>query len=536
MLPDIRLVKSDPLRSLLSYRSYNLDTHLLREADEPAAGTTVTMDVLRQVMGSSGVLVHESTHWVQHHGTSIGCLLSLIAYSQHRTVIHWLRELPRAELQQLFRSRKSGVPIVAMESDTLQLAIPRSSRPNSGVNTFRQIWYDHRLVYNTFLESSVQDRIGWPRSQVIGEILGDAMLAACYGCHLGEYPGNDLARTAYRFSDREIAFVKRCGVRLTTRSIMETAATTTELHYYLISAATSGSAGLGLALQQFVERSFNALIDPRGQYGVAARVFFESVELPVDNLWRTFPTLCAVCDLALNPPVPPLDLSASGSSHWSDIYPPLRFLNAVSAVRRIGFLDSPTSDHASFANYIVRLADASGIPTFRPEMSHPYARRPERSNFTEWVNGDDFMTTFQSFAHETRYVTPDYFEFILWVQSRNWQLRGNSLPLLVDLGGAVTGAFKTQFVEYVTGQNDGNLWFLPQLVWTDNGSISSPAESSEFRSWLLTSTAFHYFLTDLLAGLGDLDESWYPPQVRRHKSFLPYLREQYEAMLGVPIW
>src|SRR4051812_3309488 len=97
MLPDIPLVKRDPLRGMLPGVYYNPDTYLLREAVEPTAGTPVTMDVVRRVMGNSGVLVHESTHWVQHHGTSIGCLLSLIAYSQHCTVINWLRDLSLAE-------------------------------------------------------------------------------------------------------------------------------------------------------------------------------------------------------------------------------------------------------------------------------------------------------------------------------------------------------------------------------------------------------------------------------------------------------
>jgi hypothetical protein len=105
-----------------------------------------------------------------------------------------------------------------------------------------------------------------------------------------------------------------------------------------------------------------------GRYGTALKAFIILADLtePIAQSARSnvLPTFNAVCDLALNPPVPPMVMSAPpGRSRWSwsEIYPPLRFCLAAQQVKRIGLMCTD-QNVSQITSYQAKLADACGWP------------------------------------------------------------------------------------------------------------------------------------------------------------------------------
>jgi hypothetical protein len=274
--------------------AYDPDTLLVKFPKEPKEGFSV-----RDLLKHSAAILHESSHWVQHHGTTVGALLSLIRFSQSITGSDLLFAFRKNELEAILTRRfKENSALVPVDADG-QLILP--ANPDRKTYLPRQIWYDHQLVYKAILASSEQDDVGWPRGEVFGQVLADGLLFLSDRFELGPYPGNKIARELYHFPKSEVVFAAFKGERLTTRGIMEGAASSNELRALAASPELAGE----YTQEQKVEdvgASLDHILET--DYGISLRALLHITESPEDSIFDLLPTLNLVSDLALNPPCP----------------------------------------------------------------------------------------------------------------------------------------------------------------------------------------------------------------------------------------
>src|SRR5437868_1522380 len=104
MLPAIPLLQRASLRSGMSDALYDPHTLIMRVFAKDPNGLN-DADHLREAFEYNASVVHERVHWLQHHGTSMGCFLSALRYSQQRTAARWLRDLPSEDVREMLRQR-----------------------------------------------------------------------------------------------------------------------------------------------------------------------------------------------------------------------------------------------------------------------------------------------------------------------------------------------------------------------------------------------------------------------------------------------
>lgn len=469
---------------------------------------------VRQLLKHSAAIVHESSHWIQHHGTTVGALLSLIRFSQAITGSDLLFALRKDELETVLTRRfNDNSPIIPVDG-TGRLILPHD--PDRRTYLPRQIWHDHQLVYKGLLASSELDEVGCPPGEVFGQVVADGLLFTADRFQLGPYPGNKTARGFYHFPKSEIVFAAFEGGRLTTRAIMEGAASSNELR------ALAAYPELGeYSLAQKVQDTAAALDDLLAtDYGISLRALLHLTKSSEDAVFDLLPALNLISDLALNPPVPPIVVPDAEGYHWAEVYPPLRFFLLGSQVGHVGRLKH-FSNHHELEEYGAKLLDAAGL---RQITSY----KCQLDDFRPKIDYDS--------AAKEGYWSPEpqsihYYDFLLWVHSKFWKTRRSDLPLFVNLCECMVGEFSKKYVHHLIGE-EGRLWLQPPLFWTSDDAIGHGQAASELGSCLLLSVAVDYVLFDIFAGTGGIDMAAYPPGSRRN--LLEHLAQGLAATYKLP--
>ncbi len=299
MIPHIPLLNRNPYGSLISGAEYNPFTLFIRRNMKGGYLVNTAMrypsddKFMQEMLEDESTSFHEEFHWLQHNGTTLGAFLALLRYSQESTTINFLTALEPDHLAELIRKRngQSPTPMVRMGPDG-DLDKSQFSERHEFLNLLSQIWHDHQLVYSIFDSSECQENIDFPRGQVLGEIVGDTILYFCDRCGY-EYPGNELARKWFQFDEGEVLFISISGKRLTTRGLFEGATASNELLLLLTRGASDER------IEKYLEQLKN------GNYGIALNIFISTLGLGAKALRNVLPTFNAICDIALNPPLPP---------------------------------------------------------------------------------------------------------------------------------------------------------------------------------------------------------------------------------------
>jgi len=555
MIPKLPLLRRLPYKSLNQGAQYDPFTLFIKYTMEGGYivapglrfGDSQGDREIQQMIKDESSSFHEEFHWLQYNGTTVGAFLALLRYSQERTTINTLADPGTDYLSKSFQQRlqKNAIPIVPINNES---AINASLLDEEDqLNVFRQIWYDHQLVYSIFNSSVSQDSISYPREQVFGEITSDLILYFCDRCGL-RYPGNHLARKWFRFDDGEIVFVALSGKRLTTLGIFEGITTANELQLLHFRGASNEY------IKKFVD-----LLDS-SSYGVALIAFMTVLGLSpnnLDDLMSIIPTFNTVCDIALNPPLPPFFMCPPENSEhwfWRDIYPPLRLKQLVEAVNDVGFLPLG-SQHESLCTYIDTLCTYIGWPSPNNYI-HPFKRCNKVIDF-DIVNYDPEEIRLDDSASQVLTVPPyvpasyerenglesdflgiagrdnkhrdfeikelsdfDYYHYLLWVQFKMWERRKKNLPAFIN---PIECRYKEELFHYYEdigfGLLFGSIWTRPPFVWCSDDTWGYSTAYHIFNSWLFSSSCFHYFLFDIVAGTGKFDTSAYPPKMKEHKIF-----------------
>jgi hypothetical protein len=123
----------------------------------------------------NATLIHEWTHWIQHHGTTFGSFQSAMRYTQELTALVNLRELPRKFSEQLFVRRKTK-PIIYI--DPIKGFFEKQDFSNHAheLNIFGQIWFELQWVQSFFDDSNIVATTGAPTQNIFGDAIGDVFI------------------------------------------------------------------------------------------------------------------------------------------------------------------------------------------------------------------------------------------------------------------------------------------------------------------------------------------------------------------------
>lgn len=452
----------------------------------------------------NATVVHERVHWLQHLGTSFGALLESIRFSQQGTTLRWLRDVPNHEIVHLLDTRNNGVePILPLMSETLYPKFDASGDENP-LNLFRQIWFDHQWIHSILEDSRTSEQtLGRPPNHVVGEIFGDVMLAltseAGFKSEHYENRSDPYEPRSWFTPDLPITFVRIGDMRLTSRMIMESAATIAEMQLF-----TNGIWEQQIGREE-MDRKYRQRVDAilGGDYGIPVRGLLKILGMELSDYALVLPTTALLCFLALNPPVPPFVMfppQKNGSWKWADIYPPIRFSGFCHAVRDIGLIES-CSNHDEIDEYIKSIVAQSGIPTCL-DLEYP------KFEFRE--NTPDFSKPSQEYPRDLHAPIHDY---IFWAQSKLASFRNHSLPFLVNFGQCMHGPLAQEYAREILVTDD---IYVPYsrcpLHWTSEGKVGFSCPVN-FGHWLLRSAAFNNGLFDLVVGVGKYDLSGFPDEI-----------------------
>ena len=441
---------------------------------------------------------HETMHWFQHNGTTIGVFLSLLRYSQQRTAINFMHKINKKERKMLFdnRNEKKRQPIVAI--DTKGDLLYDNNLENRDLIIYPQIWYDHQFVYSLLEHSHNQDTVRHvPRGQVFGEIVGDTILYFCEATGI-EYPGHQYARSLYQFKDDKVFFVKEDSQRITTRSLFEGVASANELSLLVLRGAPDS----------IVNKVKSNLFS--GTYGVGINAFMRRLNISQPELMKFIPTFNVLCDIALNPPLPPFFINAPlgrASWDWVEIYPPLRFLQLIQQVPKLGYLPSGAS-HDLINNYVNSLCDLLNWPS---PTSYKFM-------FTKDNGLKQFPDAVSKTKTKISNIDLDYYHYLLWVQANIWEQRKDKLPFFTNMAECKCDSkLFMHFWDLIKIPGYLNEWGdAPFRIVSSANKAGFMFDSKKFNQWLFISSCFHNMLFDLMTGSGKIDFSSYGPLATRN--------------------
>ncbi|MET9764524.1 hypothetical protein ABZ016_36595 [Streptomyces sp. NPDC006372] len=325
---------------------------------------TRTSDLVTTVGSWHKTYVHESSHWAQYHGSTVGILLSLLRRTRGQLAAYTISHLPRQDVEHLHENRSSGLRFFSFE---------RYPKHAQGELKYSELdWLNLYFAYYLLLDPeglTEFDTATWDMRAAMEHSL-EEMWRQGAGMEMVECP--DDVRVGI---DGPLELVHTSEGPLTTRVLFECAAVLDELFQFEGAFIRKADP----ALREFLLEVLN------GEYGMPCRL---ARALAGRTLGGS--TVLALIDFALNPVVPGLN-SDDPSVDWKELYPPYRFVTAAKAMAgwetdlefqypsdgKLGFpsvrpLDPPGSRHGPHAP--VR-AYACRVPHVRFTSACPAGKR-----------------------------------------------------------------------------------------------------------------------------------------------------------------
>ncbi len=505
------LLRRNPLKSGYEQVHYNPYTLVLRypSSSRTYERTSVAEGRFRflgdeeepsqNLLRFDGEVSHELVHWFQHHGTTVGCFSSEVRKWQRRTTINWSQGDQAGHLFSNYvskRYRHGYKPLINLTSGG-EFRHPKAREP---LKMFAQIWFDHQVTDLMMFNSHAQDRANFPRGTVFGEVVGDIISFFDDSETLDQDAVVSL-RKHFALPDGSVSFIKLDNERLTTSLLMEGAATAVELLNSFYMPFKDGRSTAD-ALKKLLETP----------YGLSLRLLASKINLDPDDAIDILPTLCAVTDVALNPPLPPVVLEPPASSwKWPLLYPPLRFAALCDHVGKMPWLPH-NADHDTIKLYQAQLCDMSGLidpSTYRVEhlVTRPTKDFSEISgNLEDHINGETFW------------------DYIKWVQAKMWHERKRSASLFINFASCKSGDLSRDYAATLLDIHNAR-WLAPPLIWSGNNMLAYTQPDHCFENLICLASTFESLVYEIPCGSGKFDLSAFPPDVRVHKALQEMLTD-----------
>ncbi len=333
------LPKTTLLRTGVNESFYDLNTMLVSYHDRKALYEDRTPE---EFISLWQTFVHERCHYLQHIGTTTGAFLSLLRFNRLYAASEQLGNLPSSVRSQMVadRKRNGGRAILAVdwmndEKSWFRLSPSPPGEPEDA-DIFRQIIFENWWAWQAMYDWPKVRRIGYYKKpeQMFALILRDAINRSH---ELFDTPKENLSENDMQVSEPLIPKIWH-GNLFGTTSLMEGAAIANELLYLI---------RIRAPIDQINAR-LNYILNTSSSYGIALRMYLRESRLDNKRLTSTamVPILIffsILCDVALNPPLPPVVTAPLPAYRWEELFPPLRFSLALNAQHVFDML-RPTDD------------------------------------------------------------------------------------------------------------------------------------------------------------------------------------------------
>jgi hypothetical protein len=452
----------------------------------------------------NATLIHEWTHWIQHNGTTFGAFQSAMRFTQELTALGNLRGLPQKILEQLMVRRKTR-PIIFIDQQKGFLTQQKFSSHSDELNTFGQIWFELQWVQKFFDDSNIASTTGVPTQNIFGDAIGDIFI---HYFGLGHSARELLEiREWYRFED-QIQIVRFSGIHLTSKLLMECGATLAEVQFLFNNLETALS---NYITQGHFEARMKVLVE--SGYGIPLKMFLQILDISFTDVSKICATLNLIIFVALNPPLPPYSTNPPNGRKswlWTEIYPPLRFIKAVEAVKKIGFA-KPFFDHMQSAEYLNKIIEVSRLPTVIEDKFSP------QTSYRN-INFDDETTKYNS-----NKISFDSADYSSWTQKKFSSLRNHSLPFLANFANCLVGDFASKYAPIIIPQS-GVYFTKTPFIWQSDEKLGFCYEA-DFCNSLIRQISIAYCLFDLVVGTGEYDLSEFSPQVSKSTQYKEFIEQ-----------
>jgi hypothetical protein len=495
LLPDVPILRRAPLQT---GSGYTFDPFAIITRGPRDLTVERELDIEANFAAQQASL-HEDHHWIQWIGTSMGLFLTAVRFSQEQTA-GLMSELPPGLRRKLKDERMGSPSSPIVYLDSASALDGKSERGNRRLGSLAQGWYDHLLTYRLFADSDVVDGIPWDLATGLAETLCDVASTLDL---MGVTDRYDYAESLRHLDFTDLP--GRVGVegeRLTTTLILEGAASVDELLGAIAVANKFPQWGDALAVA-LVERLRS------GSYGLALRLFGRLVHGDVDAVFADLFTFGLVCDIALNPPLPPVTPILDTPTSWNELYPPIRFARACAAVKLLSARLTAESNHTDFVSVRDAVCEVAAMTV---------ANETAVLDGYQQVDWLDLASAEKEAATQACALPGDYgyFDFLLWCGTQARQLRLRDIRLLINPAFRITIGDRGAIDLRIEGRGAG--WYhSPAWALGDGFGFSEPIRSW-FGTWLVTKSVAGACVHDWMAGTSALDLSWLPQQLRAHQT------------------
>jgi hypothetical protein len=433
--------------------------------------------------------IHELHHWYQLTATTFGAFVLFLRYIRDRQLIDAILKFGPEDRLELRCVIKEGTPIIRIDKDFNRAFTNKEETP---LETALDAYYGRLLAERILLglvPTVIQSKLELSVENIVNSALND--VAHSVSANQSRRCLNVSFTTGGRLIDHVVSSPEN-DFRLDVRQIMECAAVFTEYDYvsYIIWRNSHSESVVDLQRRAHEKR----WSDPSNAVYKTAVWLLKAVggaKLDQEDLTNTVTVLC---DIALNPPIPPITAASGGmdvaSIDWEGVSPVARFVKCCHAIGDVGVCPPDASD--------------AGLADYRAELCRQ----------AELVHAESLPSIFDDkepaevpggTGLESQY---HYCSYLMGAIQSGWRLRGSEGALVYAPGRPIYH-LRQDFLRLFSNNNG---FMAPLLFKNPNGVFSFPLAFQDAAMDILSSSFFHYSVQEWLMNGSLIDASPFPEE------------------------
>jgi hypothetical protein len=503
-------------------------------------GDHKTADPAQEFIDDHSSYVHEQHHFTTAVGSSIGCLLNLLRHDRLLSGVSWFVRLSRAEKDHLIEQRRpqNGRPIVEPFTNGRCLLGLRVERDGEGepIWMLQRILFENAVTWNFLYEQGdIRGLVYRLRPECIFSLaLRDAAIRA-NKLHNAGWP--ELDESSIR--DPSGYYQTPRSGALNTRTLLEGMAVANELLFLKIG---------GAPRQHQTTRLANIMSTT---YGIALRLYLQRLQRTFDDLMTNPIPLIGwfllICDVALNPLVPPFTFPATAVVPTiTDLLPQTRFLRLLTILPALISYATGADDLATDAWVAYQyqgLSEAAGYPS-PLGLAFPHPARGSSGDLHD-IHSDVVLSGERDLderrIHELLDRRLPAYAYLAWFSSLAWRMRSTNLSEVIFPGlyhGRLADLDGGPFIVRASKVQAEKLHFAPLRMNPHNGRLSVGWCTDANHATVFAKTLLHEHLThELFFGMGSPQPGIFAKANEFRQESLTQIATEMASQLGtLPPW
>ncbi len=421
--------------------------------------------------------MHERCHYLQHIGTTTGAFLAILQFDRLNSARQWLKTLPLSVRRRLAQDRKrsGGRAIIAIDRKESNKSRFRLSMPPpgeieaDGVDALRQILFDNWWSWQALFDGPSVAKVEHyrPPEEMFALALRDA-----FNVSHGLFATPEKILDTVKVHAHGLLNPKIDGIPFGTISLLEGAAVVNELLFLFRAKAP---------IDQIKERYASLL---SSSYLVALRAFLRRGGVDDQQLppVRQLFFFLILCDVALNPPLPPVVTTPRMAYQWEELNPAHRFLHSLDSLF-VFELHSPINptdleSHDFVSRAVANVCNACEFPVITeydfPISGIPAVFKPSDLSHDLFTQRPAFSKT----AVANIFMKMNTYDYLQCMHRIAWAERKKNLPAIILPGyiaGRYAGFERTKSPAFIipSGYCEPGLLYPPLIFDKRTGELTS---------------------------------------------------------------